>query len=90
MPQSVLEAMNCGLCVIASRVGGIPEAVIHDETGLLVEPGNSQQLQDAIEKLLSNYSLRQRMSIRALSHSREKFDPHKNAKYFSELLYSLI
>jgi glycosyltransferase involved in cell wall biosynthesis len=90
MPQSVLEAMNCGLCVIASRVGGIPEAVIHDETGLLVEPGNSQQLQDAIEQLLSNYSLRQRMSIRALSHSREKFDPHKNAGYFSELLYSAV
>lgn len=89
MPQAVLEAMNCGLCVIASRVGGIPEAVIHDETGLLVEPGNPQQLQDAIEQLLSNNELRQKMSIRALSYSRGKFDPHKNAEYFSELLYSL-
>jgi glycosyltransferase involved in cell wall biosynthesis len=90
MPQAVLEAMNCGLCVIASRVGGIPEAVIHEETGLLIEPGDSQQLQDAIEQLLSNYSIRQRMSIRALAHSREKFAPHKNAEYFSELLYSLF
>ncbi|MFH1975761.1 MAG: glycosyltransferase family 4 protein [Pseudomonadota bacterium] len=90
MPQAVLEAMNCGLCVIASRVGGIPEAVIEGETGLLIEPENPQQLQTAIEKLLSNASMRQKLSARAESYSYEKFDPCKNAERFAKLLYSLI
>ena len=44
LPMVVLEAMAAGLPVVASRVEGVPEAVVHRETGLLVEPGSVSQL----------------------------------------------
>jgi glycosyltransferase involved in cell wall biosynthesis len=49
----VLEAMAAGLPVVASRVEGVPEAVLHRETGLLVEPGSVSQLAQAIEEVIT-------------------------------------
>jgi glycosyltransferase involved in cell wall biosynthesis len=52
LPMVVLEAMAAGLPVVASRVEGVPEAVVHRETGLLVEPGSVSQLAQAIEEIV--------------------------------------
>jgi glycosyltransferase involved in cell wall biosynthesis len=49
LPMVVLEAMAAGIPVVASHVEGVPEAVIHRQTGLLVEPGSVSQLARAIE-----------------------------------------
>jgi glycosyltransferase involved in cell wall biosynthesis len=53
LPMVVLEAMAAGLPVIASHVEGVPEAVVHRETGLLVEPGSVSQMVRAIEEVIS-------------------------------------
>jgi glycosyltransferase involved in cell wall biosynthesis len=52
LPMVVLEAMAVGIPVIASRVEGVPEAVRHRETGLLVDPGSVSQLAGAIEEVV--------------------------------------
>ena len=52
-----LEAMACETPVVASSVGGITEVVVDEETGFLVEPGNSQGLAEALNKLLSDRDL---------------------------------
>jgi glycosyltransferase involved in cell wall biosynthesis len=53
LPMVVLEAMAAGLPVVASRVEGVPEAVAHRQTGLLVEPGSVSQLAQAIEEVVT-------------------------------------
>lgn len=61
MPMSVLEAMAAGLVVVATRVGGIPEAITHGKEGLLVQPGNVAALAEALDWLLSHEDSRRRM-----------------------------
>jgi glycosyltransferase involved in cell wall biosynthesis len=50
----LLQAAASGVPVVASAVGGIPEAVIHDRTGLLVPPGNAAALASAVSALLAD------------------------------------
>ena len=57
----VAEAMSFGIPVVASRAGGLSEVVVDGETGLLVTPGDSHELAQAIVYLLDDDSLRRRM-----------------------------
>ncbi len=61
---SALEAAACGVPVIASRVGGVPETVLDGETGVLVPPAQSQALAYALEGLLEDPARRRRMGDR--------------------------
>jgi glycosyltransferase involved in cell wall biosynthesis len=49
---SLLEAAACGVPIIATRVGGIPEIVLDGVNGFLIEPGDSRQLAEAMCRLL--------------------------------------
>ena len=58
LPTVIFEAMAEGAPVVATRHAGIPEAVEHGRTGLLVPPGDPRALADALERLLANPELR--------------------------------
>jgi glycosyltransferase involved in cell wall biosynthesis len=72
-PTVLLEAMAAGLPVIASDVGGIPEIVRHDETGLLVAPGDPDQLAWHMTELLSDRDRAMKMGERGRMRVRERF-----------------
>jgi glycosyltransferase involved in cell wall biosynthesis len=58
LPMALLEAMGWGLPVITTPVGGIPEVVTSIQNGLLVTPGDIQQLSEAMQSLIENETLR--------------------------------
>ncbi len=60
-PTVVMEAMATGRPVIASRIGGLVDLVSHEETGLLVPPGDVSLLRQAMERLIGDPAMRSRM-----------------------------
>jgi len=65
MPIALLEAMSWGLAVIATPVGGIPQLIRHEVDGLLVAPGDIAGVAAAVERLLSDPALRDRLGAAA-------------------------
>lgn len=66
----LLEGMAAGLPTVATRVGGMPEVVGDGETGYLVEPANPTALADALQPLLTDPDLRQRMGSAGRARAR--------------------
>ena len=64
-PNTLLEAMACGLPAVASRVGGVPDLVRPMETGLLAAPGDAAQLAEGIAALVGDAALRARLGAAA-------------------------
>ena len=60
-PSSLIEAMACGLPVVTTPVGAIKTIVAHQETGLLVQPGNRHQLYEALVSIISDKTLAYRL-----------------------------
>jgi len=70
-----LTAAAFGKAVVASRVGAIPEAVRHNETGLLVPPGDAAALGAALLRLLQDPEERRRLGRSALEQGQRRFGP---------------
>lgn len=71
--STVLDAMAMGLAVVGTRAGGIPEAVVHGETGELVEAGEAGPLAASIVKLLKDRDLSRAYGEAGRTRVRERF-----------------
>jgi glycosyltransferase involved in cell wall biosynthesis len=92
VPKVIIEAMALGKPVVATRIGGIPELVQEGKTGLLVAPGDSADLAQAIIALAQDAELRHRMGAQARRVALRKYSIQDNlaglAKIYQELLRS--
>jgi glycosyltransferase involved in cell wall biosynthesis len=73
LPMVVLEAMAMGVPVVASHVEGIPEAIAHRESGLLVEPASVSQLAAAIQEFVAGELDYTAISRNGRERHRERF-----------------
>lgn len=82
-PFSVMESIMYGTPVVASKIGGIPELIDNGKTGILVEPRNGEQLEEAIKQICENDEKAAAMSKACLQY---KFD---TVKEYSEKLLNI-
>jgi glycosyltransferase involved in cell wall biosynthesis len=72
-PSGVLEAMACGIPVLATAVGGIPEQLEEGSTGFLTAPGDAPALAERILQICSDPEMRQRMGSQARDRARRLY-----------------
>lgn len=89
-PNVLLEAMSAGRPVIATSVGGIPEIVTHERHALLVPPGDAGALASAIERLLRDKPLRDRLVEEARLLVQANHSPARRAGRITQIYESLL
>jgi len=89
LPLGVLEAMACGVPVVATSVGGIPDVIENRVNGLLVAPGQPDALARAIVTLLTDHALRSRLREAARSDVRKQFSTESVIKDLETLYREL-
>ena len=82
--QKHLEAMASGIACVATRVGGVPEVLDHDDAGVLVEPADPSALAQALEKLLGEEPLRV-MYAHAARRRAQSFDIKRAVRQLERL-----
>ncbi len=90
MPNSLLEAMACGLPVVATRIGGVVDVVRDEENGILVEPRDPKGLAKGVVRLLKNDALAARISLRAYQTIRECYNLDDIIHKYHELYKKIL
>lgn len=88
LPLAVLEAMFAANPVIATTASGIPEAITHDENGLLIPPGDPDALAASLRRLLRDPALRERLGSRARARAQRDFSIDAMADGYERLYRS--
>jgi colanic acid/amylovoran biosynthesis glycosyltransferase len=88
LPTVIMEAMATGVPVVSTRIGGIPEMVVENETGFLVQPNDAGALANAIDKVISDRSLGQRLGQAGYECAQKLFSIEKNARLLCALMNS--
>ena len=85
IPDVLLEAMASGVAVVSTRVPGMSELIQSEHDGLLVEPNRPQMLADALERLLTQPELRQRLGLAARAKIEAGFSIGQRSRRLLEL-----
>jgi glycosyltransferase involved in cell wall biosynthesis len=89
-PLSVMEAMAAGLPIVATAVGGVPNLLENGREGFIVQPGNVQDLSNAVSCILQNRELRQSLGRAAAQRARENFDVSAMVQAYEEMYENLL
>lgn len=73
LSYTIIEAMQAGLPIIATKVGGNPELIKNNENGILIEPKNANQISEAILTLMNNEEMRKKLADKAKSVAEKNF-----------------
>ena len=90
LPLTILEGMSYGLVTIASDIGGIPSLITHNKDGVLISPGNSQELAQNLERLIQDSSLMQTLSESARTTIIEGYSMDKMVNDTLEVLIGAV
>ncbi len=89
-PNVLIEAMACGCAAVATDVGGVPEIVEPERSGLLIPPGDPQPLADALVRLAGDPELRRRLGAAARRRIEEELTIERIIARHEELYSGLL
>jgi len=90
LPNTMIEAMACGTPVVGFAVGGIPDMVRSEETGILVQAGDIAGLRQAVERVFNDRDLRNRMGARCREFVLRDYRPAVQASRYIHLFRDMI
>jgi len=90
LPRSIIEAQACGVPVVATNIGGVPEVVVNDKTGILVPPKDEKAIAKAVIDLLRNKDKARRMGDAGRELVQKQFDAPAFIKRTGDLFEDLI
>jgi glycosyltransferase involved in cell wall biosynthesis len=90
MPNAVLEAMACGVPVVATAVGGVLDVITDSENGLTIPVNDVEALGRAIQKIFDDETQRKKLSTNARQTILERFAPEKELQANLEIYNRLI
>lgn len=85
IPNTVIEALSCGMPVVSSNIHALPEVVCNGETGLTVPPSDPEALADAIQWCMEHPDEARQLGRQGQQLVREMFDPETNARTLAGL-----
>ena len=88
MPMTIIEAMAVGMPILSSKVGGIPDIIVHDKNGVLINP-STENIYNAIERLYKDKNLRSKIGQQALIDSIQ-YSSDNMAKSYLKIFQSLV
>ncbi len=89
-PLNLFEAMAAGCSVVATRVGGIPELLEHERTGLIVPPADPEAIAGGLLRLVRDQALRKRLGEAARSEASRRFDVRRTVRAFERRYAALV
>ena len=88
-PVGIIEAMAAGLPVVSTRHAGIPDVVIENETGLLVDENNIEEMASYMLKLVENRDLAESMGQKGKVRIENHFTLDKHLETINNLIYAI-
>ena len=88
-PVGIIEAMAAGLPVVSTRHAGIPDVVIENETGLLVDENNIEEMASYMLKLVENRDLTESMGQKGKAMIQDQFTMEKHLETINNLIYAI-
>jgi len=89
LPTVLIEAMAAKIPIVASEVGGVPEIVTHEKTGLLIPPADSSKLANACLQILQSETLAKELTLNAFEVVQQKFNVQSQVKQLSDIYQQL-
>jgi glycosyltransferase involved in cell wall biosynthesis len=90
VPVVLMEAMAAGVPVVATRIAGVPELVRDGYSGLLVAPGDANEMANAVDRLLGDAELRNRFAAAARRDIEREFNIQTESRWLAAILSSAI